>query len=94
MRVLLALVGLVAIVVVIGLSLGLIHITQTREGKLPTLAVSEGEAPAFQANVATVSVGSENKTVRVPTVTMKDQEVRVPTVKLNKPDNAAEPAAN
>ena len=39
---------------------GLINIDQTRSGSI--------QAPQFKADVARVSVGTENKTVAVPTV--------------------------
>ncbi len=60
MRTLLVLVGLIALIVVGLMYFGLINIDQTRAGSLQT--------PQFQADVARVSVGTENKTVAVPTV--------------------------
>ena len=63
MRTLLALVGLVALIVVGLMYFGLINIDQTRPGSI--------QAPQFQADVAKVSVGTENKTVAVPTVNVE-----------------------
>ena len=60
MRTLLALIGLLALVVAGLLYFGLISIDQTRPGSI--------QAPQFKADVARVSVGTENKTVEVPTV--------------------------
>ena len=60
MRTLLALIGLAALVVVGLMYFGLINIDQTRAGSIQT--------PQFKADVARVSVGTENKTVAVPTV--------------------------
>ena len=63
MRTLLVLVGLVALVVVGLMYFGLINIDQTRQASF--------QAPKFQADVARVSVGTENKTVAVPTVNVE-----------------------
>jgi uncharacterized protein YxeA len=66
---------LLALVVLIGAGLlyfGIISIDQTRPGVV--------QAPQFQADVARVSVGTENKTVAVP------------TINVEKPGNTAAPA--
>jgi uncharacterized membrane protein (Fun14 family) len=60
MRTLLALIGLIALVVVGLMYFGLISIDQTRPGSIQT--------PQFQADVARVSVGTENKIVAVPSI--------------------------
>jgi hypothetical protein len=84
MRFLLALIGLAAVVVVVMLSLGWLTL-KTTPGSLPSVAVSGGSAPSVEANVATLSVGTENKTVEVPTVTTTEKTIAVPTVKMQKP---------
>ena len=68
MRTLLALLGLVVIVVVLLMAFGMINIDQTRTAQLPKISVQGGQAPAFQADVGKVAVGTENKTVAVPTL--------------------------
>ncbi|TPG16629.1 hypothetical protein EAH87_13280 [Sphingomonas koreensis] len=68
MRTLLALLGLVVIIVVALMALGFINIDQTRQGTLPSVQVQAGQAPAFQADVGSVDVGTVNKTVAVPQV--------------------------
>lgn len=68
MRTLLALLGLVVIVVVVLMAFGFINLDQTRQGQLPSVSVQGGQAPAFRADVGSVDVGTENKTVQVPTV--------------------------
>jgi len=68
MRTLLALIGIVIIAVVVLMAFGFINLDQTREGRLPSVSVQGGQAPAFRADVGSVAVGSENKTVQVPTV--------------------------
>ena len=76
MRTLLAVLGLIIVIVVILMAFGFINIDQTRTAQLPSVQVQGGQAPAFKADVGTVAVGSVNKTVAVPTVS------------VNKPGNA------
>jgi hypothetical protein len=90
MRFLLALVGLAAVVVAVLLSLGLMTL-KTTPGSLPSVSFNGGSAPSVDANLATVTVGTENKTIDVPTVTTTQKTITVPTVAVNKP---GEPAAN
>lgn len=63
MRTLFALLGVIALVVVAAMQFGLVNIDQTR----PALV----QAPQFKADVARVSVGTEKKTVDVPTVNVE-----------------------
>jgi uncharacterized membrane protein (Fun14 family) len=63
MRTILALLGIAALVVVALMYFGIINIDQTRPGIV--------QAPAFHADVARVSVGTENKTVQVPTINVQ-----------------------
>jgi hypothetical protein len=60
MRALLVLAGLAIIIVVALLYFGIVSIDQTRPGVV--------QAPTFQADVAKVRVGTEEKTVTVPTM--------------------------
>jgi hypothetical protein len=66
MRALLVLVGIAALVVLAGMATGFINIDQTQTASLPRL--EGGQAPEFKADVARISVGSENKTVEVPKI--------------------------
>jgi uncharacterized membrane protein (Fun14 family) len=66
MRTLLALLGIVVVVVVVLMAFGFINIDQTRQAQLPQVSVQGGQAPKFQADVGSVDVGTENKTVQVP----------------------------
>jgi len=75
MRAILVLIGLAALVIVGMLSLGLMTL-HTKPGSLPSLHVEKGTAPQVKADVATLSVGMENKVVAVP------------TIKLDKPANS------
>lgn len=63
MRTLLVLIGVVALVAVAMMHFGLINIDQTRPAMV--------QAPQFKADVARVSVGTEDKTVSVPTVNVE-----------------------
>lgn len=72
MRTLLVLIALVVLIGAALLYFGIISIDQTRPGVV--------QAPQFQADVARVSVGTENKTVAVPTISVE------------KPGNTAAPA--
>lgn len=68
MRGLLLILVIVVIAAIAAIKLGYIDVSQTKLGALPSVAVSGGSAPAFDVKTANVSVGSENKTVAVPTV--------------------------
>jgi hypothetical protein len=68
MRVILTLLIVVVLVAIVGIWTGLIDVTQTRHGALPTIAVQGGQAPAFDVKTANVSVGTENHVVSTPTV--------------------------
>ena len=69
MRFLLALIGLAAVILIVLLATGMLRLNGS-PGTLPTVKVEGGSAPSVTANMATVTVGSENKTVEVPTVTI------------------------
>ena len=84
MRFLLALIGLAAVVVVVMLSLGLMTL-KTTPGSLPTVSLNGGSAPSVNANVATLTMGTENKTIDVPTVTTTQKTITVPTMTMTKP---------
>jgi hypothetical protein len=66
MRALLVLVGIAALVVLAGMATGFINIDQTRTASLPR--IEGGQAPEFKADVGKIDLGTENKTVTVPTI--------------------------
>jgi len=66
MRALLVLVGIAALVVLAAMALGFVKFDQTQTAALPRL--EGGQAPKFEADVGRVNVGTENKTVEVPTI--------------------------
>jgi uncharacterized protein (UPF0333 family) len=63
MRTLLSLVAIVILAVVALMYFGIINIDQTRPGVVQT--------PKFQADVGKVTLGTENKTVAVPTINVE-----------------------
>lgn len=71
MRALLVLLGLAVLVVILLMAFGMINIDQTKTAQLPTVKVEGGQAPQFQADVGTVAVGTENKVVQVPTMSVQ-----------------------
>lgn len=92
MRFLLALVGLAALILIGLLSFGFLKLDGTA-GSLPTVKVEGGKAPEVTANMATVTVGTENKTVAVPTVTTTSATIKVPTITVDKPGAPANTTA-
>lgn len=88
MRFLLGLVVLVLIVGIIALSTGFV----TLNGTFGSVKVT-GTPPDVSANVATVTLGTENKSVAVPTVTTTSTTIKVPTISVQKPGEAPANAA-
>jgi hypothetical protein len=80
---------ILAIVALIGaIATGMLDISQTREAKAPDVDVSHngitasgGQAPAFDVETGTVSVGAKQTNVTVP----------APTVTVNPAGNEAQP---
>jgi hypothetical protein len=86
MRVIVTLAVVVVLAVIAAFAFGLINISQTREAKLPEVAVSGGQAPAFHVDTAKVAVGTKETTVEVPRVKVGTEEtnVKVPMVEVHK----------
>ena len=72
MRFILTLLGLAVVLLVVAMLFGLINFDQTKKAVV--------QAPEFKMNVGKVAVGSETKTVSVPTISVQ------------KPANASAPA--
>ena len=90
MRGLLAILGLAAVVVVVLMSLGMLSINM-QSGSLPTIKFEGGKAPSLAADVGDVGMGTTNKTIQVPTITMENKTIQVPVVEVEKAKEA--PAA-
>lgn len=80
-------IAVIAIVAIIGaFAFGLIDINQTKETKLPEVAVEGGQAPAFDVKTADVEVGTKDTSVEVPKVEVgtTTEKVELPTVDVKK----------
>ncbi|KQT51954.1 hypothetical protein ASG43_20915 [Aureimonas sp. Leaf454] len=69
-RVLGILVAVVVVVGIVGYAMGFFTVTQTQEGSLPNVSVTGGSMPKVDVDAADVNVGTETKTIEVPTVTV------------------------
>ncbi len=66
---------LVAVLLIGGaMAFGLLKVEQTRDAKLPAIAVEQGTLPKYKADVVKVEVGTRNETVEVPTVEVSKPE--------------------
>ena len=92
MRAVLVILMLAVVALIILVATGLLDINQTRPAEAPELSVNGtgitatgGQAPAFDVETGTVSVGTNQANVTVP----------MPSVRVNPADgNAAQPATN
>ena len=66
MRAILILLALAALVLLGAMQFGFVKFDQTQTAQLPRL--EGGQAPKFEVDTAKVSLGTENKTVEVPSV--------------------------
>lgn len=96
MRGILALIGLVAIAVVVLMALGMLKIEQQQGATLPTVrfGAEGGQLPKFKAETGSIGIGSTNKTVEVPTMEMRNTTVTLPTIQVKQaPGTSPTPAA-
>ncbi len=70
MRTLLGLIGIAALVVVGLMMAGLINI-DTKPGSLPSMRVEGGQAPKVDVDVGKIDVGTVNRTVEVPKISVE-----------------------
>lgn len=71
MRVILVLLGLAALVLIGLMATGMLSLDQTQQARLPSINIEGGQAPEFKADMGTVDVGTVNKTVEVPRMTVE-----------------------
>lgn len=78
--------AVIVVVVIAAFAFGLIDVNQTKETKLPEVAVQGGQAPAFDVDTAKVNVGSTETSVEVPKVEVgtTKTDVELPTVDVQK----------
>jgi len=84
MRFLLSLVLILGIGFAAAWAFGLIAVTKTQDGALPTIKAEGGQMPRFDVKGATVEVGTTNTTVDVPTVKTEKRVVETPSVTIEK----------
>ena len=91
MRGLLALVAVVVLLLIVGVVTGFINVNQTKEARLPAVEVKGGQAPAFDANVGAVDVGTKNEAIDVPKVELgtTKENVKLPTVDVKTANEAS-----
>lgn len=80
-------VAIVAILAIVAaFAFGLVDLDQTKDAKLPEVAVKGGQTPAFDVDTAKVDVGSKSTSVDVPKVDVSTEKVgvEVPTVDVEK----------
>lgn len=78
--------AILVILVIAAFAFGLVDINQTKDAKLPQVAVQGGQTPAFDVDTAKVAVGTKETNIEVPKVdvgTTKEQ-VELPTVDVQK----------
>jgi hypothetical protein len=78
MRAVLLILILAVVALIVLMATGLVNINQTRPAKVPAVAatgngvaIKRGQAPAFDVETGTVSVGAQPKTVTVPAPALK-----------------------
>lgn len=78
--------AVIVVVVIAAFAFGLIDVNQTKETKLPEVAVQGGQAPAFDVDTAKVNVGTKETSVEVPKVEVgtSKADVELPTVDVQK----------
>ncbi len=86
MRVGLIVAVVAVLAIVAAFAFGLIDVNQTRETKLPEVAVEGGQAPAFDVDTAKVDVDTKTTDITVPKVEVgtTKEEIKVPTVDVQK----------
>ncbi|HWL47326.1 MAG TPA: hypothetical protein VNQ31_06375 [Sphingomonadaceae bacterium] len=82
MRILLTLLLVVVILLIGAFAFNLIDISQTREGRLPTVDIRGGQAPAYDVSTGAVKVGSKTTSVAVPRLDTTRKTIEVPTVNV------------
>ena len=77
---------IVLVAVIAAFAFGLVDIDQTRETRLPEVAVQGGQAPAFDVDTAKVAVGTRKEQIKVPEVDVdtKNESIDVPVVDVDK----------
>jgi len=83
MRAVVTILAIIVVIAIIAIATGFVNLHGS-SGSLPTVKVEGGQATTVKADVGSVDVGTENKTVAVPKVDTVDKTVKVPTVAVHK----------
>jgi len=83
MRAVVVILAIIVVIAIIAVATGFVNL-HGNSGTLPTVKVEGGQAPTVKADVGSIDVGTENKTVSVPKVDTVDKTVKVPTVAVHK----------
>lgn len=95
MRGLLVLIGLVALVAVVAMSLGMLRVNMPKEGMMPNVSFNMSGGKLPEVKTGSVDLGTTNTTVSVPTVEMKNTTVTLPTIEVKQaPGASPTPAAH
>ena len=78
--------AIVILIAIVAIAFGLVHVSQTREAKLPEIAVRGGQAPKFDVDTAKVNVSMRKQAIDVPQVDVgtKKEAIDVPVVDVDK----------
>ena len=78
--------AIIIVVAIVAIAFGLINISQTREAKLPEVAVRGGQTPKFDVDTAKVNVSTRKEAIDVPKVDVgtKKEAIDVPVVDVDK----------
>jgi hypothetical protein len=90
MRAILLLLILAIVAVIAAVATGLVDINQTRPAKAPNLSAagngvtaSGGQTPAFDVETGSVKVGTQDKTVKVPTLEVQPADANAASTNSN-----------
>lgn len=87
MRALLLILIVAVVALILAFGSGFLHLDQTRSARVPSVAVTGngavatgGQTPAFEVQTGSVAVGTQQKDVSLPKVSLP-----VPSLKVNRP---------
>ena len=84
MRGLLALIVIVVLGLVVASALGLINLTSSGKLEAPKIEAKGGSVPNVDVNMGKINVGTEAKSVDVPTIKTEEKTIKVPTIGVEK----------
>ncbi len=84
MRGLLALIVIIVLALVVASATGLINLTSNGKLEAPKIEAKGGSVPDVSVNTGKINVGTENKSVDVPTVKTEEKTIKVPTIGVEK----------